>query len=113
MPPTDWPGALLLFKNIRNLFHPFHREGWMSDGFHGDGHQLHRIVIGRHPVGTHHAAALAPVDDGPFSVFPDPDSNRLHKTAAVCFPVTGFNIQMQTVQAVITVVSVFTAGTGR
>ena len=57
------------FQLFGDLRHPFNGEGRIADGLHGDGHELHGVIVRRHPVGAERAAAFAAVDDGPFAVF--------------------------------------------
>lgn len=101
-----WPGACTSVKIFGYFLHPLDGEGGISDGLHGDGHELHRIVVCRYAVGTHHCAAAAAVDDCPLAVLTDPYCHGFHQFPAVCLSVTGFYIQMQTVQAVGTMISV-------
>ena len=77
---------------------------------HGDGHELHGIVVRRHTVGAERSAALAAVDDRPLAALAYPDRHRLHNTAAVRGPVAGFDVYMQAGKAVGAVVAVVAAG---
>ena len=42
-------------------------ERRLTHGPHGDGHELHGIVVRRHTVGAERSAALAAVDDRPLA----------------------------------------------
>jgi len=46
------------------------------------------------------------VDDGPLAIFADPDGDRLHDTAALCCAVTGFDVQVEAVEAIRAMVTV-------
>ena len=65
-----------------------------SEGTHGQSHELHGIVICCSPIRTDLAAASAPVYNCPFSIFPYPYSNRIHNTATIGTPVSGFHVYM-------------------
>ena len=45
-----------------------------STGAHGNAHELHGIVVCRHPVGAELSAAFAAVDDGPLAALAYPDA---------------------------------------
>ena len=94
----------------RHLPDAFQRERRLAQGLHGNAHQLHGVVIRRHPVRTEGAAALAAVDDGPFAAPADPDGHRLHNAAAVRRPVPRLHVHVETGQAVGAVVAVIAAG---
>ena len=81
-------------------------ERRLTQGPHGDGHELHGIVVRRRAVGAEGAAAAAPVDDGPLAAPAHPDGDRLHDPAAVRLPVAGLDVDMQTCKAVRAVVAV-------
>ena len=67
---SDWLlHATVAAHESGHFLNAFQRKGRLAQGLHGDGHQLHRVVVRRHTVGTESAAALAAVDDGPFAVF--------------------------------------------
>ena len=85
-------------------------EWGLAQGLHGDGHELHGIVVRRHTVGAERSAALAAVDDRPLAALAYPDRHRLHNTAAVRGPVAGFDVYMQAGKAVGAVVTVVAAG---
>lgn len=85
-------------------------EWGLTQGPHGDGHELHGIVVRRHTVGTERAAALAAVDDRPFTTPAYPDRHRLHDAAAVGSPVAGLDVYVQAGKAVGAVVAVVAAG---
>ena len=55
------------------------RKRRRAQGFHGNAHELHGIVVCRHPVGAELSAAFAAVDDGPLAAFAYPDGHRLHE----------------------------------
>lgn len=80
---------------------------------HGDGHELHGIVVRRHTVGAERSAALAAVDDRPLAALAYPDRHRLHNTAAVRGPVAGLDVYVQAGEAVGAVVTVVAAGIPR
>ena len=88
------------------FLHPFNGKRWVSNGFHGNGHKLHWVIISGNPVGAKLTTALAAVNNCPFSILSHPHGDRLHYAAAIRFPITRFNIQVKRVQAVGTVVSV-------
>ena len=88
------------------LFDVLQRKGGQGEGLQGDGHQLHGVVVGGDAVGIQLAAPAAAVNDGPLAALPDPDTDGLHKTAAVSGPVTRLLVHMQTGQTVGTVVAV-------
>ena len=85
-------------------------ERRLTQGPHGDGHELHGIVVRRHTVGTERSAALAAVDDRPFTAPAYPDRHRLHDAAAVGSPVAGLDVYVQAGEAVGAVVAVVAAG---
>ena len=39
------------------------REGRLTERLHGNAHELHGVVVCRHPVGAEFSAAFAAVDD--------------------------------------------------
>ena len=84
-----------------------------SEGTHGQSHELHGIVICCSPIRTDLAAASAPVYNCPFSIFPDPYAHGVHTSAAVCLPVSGFHVQMQTAKTVWAMITVVAPCTGR
>ena len=77
---------------------------------HGDAHELHRVVVRRHTIRTERSAALAAVDDRPFTAPAYPDRHRLHDAAAVRGPVAGLDVYVQAGEAVGAVVAVVAAG---
>lgn len=85
-------------------------ERRLTQGPHGDGHELHGIVVRRNTVGAERTAALAAVYDRPFTALAYPDRHRLHNTAAVRGPVAGLDVYMQAGKAVGAVVAVVAAG---
>ena len=85
-------------------------ERRLTQGPHGDGHELHGIVVRRHTVGAERAAALAAVDDRPLAAPAYPDRHWLHDAAAVGRPVAGLDVYVQAGEAVGTVVTVVAAG---
>ena len=85
-------------------------ERRLTQGPHGDGHELHGIVVRRHTVGAERAAALAAVDDRPLAAPAYPDRHRLHDAAAVGSPVAGLDVFVQAGEAVGAVVAVVAAG---
>lgn len=89
-----------------HLLDTLQRKWWQTEGPHGDGHELHRIVIGRHPVRIEFPAATAPMDDCPFPVFSYPHCNRIHDPATVRAPVSRLIVNMQADQAIRTMVPV-------
>lgn len=70
-------------------------ERRLAQGPHGDGHELHGIVVRRHTVGAERAAALAAVDDRPLAASSHPDGHGLHDAAAVAFAVARLNVHVQ------------------
>ena len=82
------------------------RERRRAQGLHGNAHELHGIVVCRHPVGTEFSAAFAAMDDGPLAALAYPDRHRLHDAAAVGGTVAGFFIHMKAGQAVGAMVAV-------
>ena len=108
---SDWLlHATVAAHESGHFLNAFQRKGRLAQGLHGDGHQLHRVVVRRHTVGTESAAALAAVDDGPFAVFSYPDGDGLHDTAAVRGTVAGLNVHVQAGKAIGAVVAVVAAG---
>lgn len=85
-------------------------ERRLTQGPHGDGHELHGIVVRRHTVGAERSAALAAVDDRPFTTPAYPNRHRLHDAAAVRGPVAGLDVYVQAGEAVGAVVAVVAAG---
>ena len=85
-------------------------ERRLTQGLHGDRHELNGIVVRRHTVGAERSAALAAVDDRPLAALAYPDRHRLHNTAAVRGPVAGLDVYMQAGEAVGAVVTVVAAG---
>ena len=85
-------------------------EWRLTQGPHGDGHELHGVIIRRNTVGAERAAALAAVDDGPFAASAHPNSHWLHDAAAVGRPVAGLDVYVQAGEAVGAVVAVVAAG---
>ena len=73
---------------------------------HGNAHELHGVVVCRHPVGAELSAAFAAVDDGPLAAFAYPDGHRLHDAAAVGGTVAGLFVHMKAGQAVGAMVAV-------
>ena len=86
------------------------RERRLTQGPHGDGHELHGIVVRRNTVGAERAAALAAVYDRPFTAPAYPDRHRLHDAAAVGSPVAGLDVYVQAGKAVGAVVAMLGAG---
>ena len=111
--------AIKLFHSSLSTHHPCHLrnavngKGRHCQRLHGNGHEFHGIVIGRHAVGAEASAHPATVNDRPLSVFPHPDCHRIHITAAVGLPVSRLHIHMQAGQAVRTVIPVPASGTLR
>ena len=85
-------------------------ERRLTQGLHGDRHELHGVIIRRNTVGAERAAALAAVDDRPLAAPAYPDRHRLHDAAAVGGPITGLDIYVQAGEAVWAVVTVVAAG---
>ena len=85
-------------------------ERRLTQGLHGDGHELHGVIIRRNTVGAERAAALAAVDDRPLAALAYPDRHRLHDAAAVGRPVAGLDVYVQAGEAVGAVVAVVAAG---
>lgn len=53
------------------------------------------VVVRSHAVGAERTAALAAVNDRPFSALAYPNGDRLHNAAAVTCPVAGFYVHMK------------------
>lgn len=85
-------------------------ERRLAQRLHGDGHELHGVIIRRHTVGAERSAALAAVYDRPLAALAYPDRHRLHDAAAVDGPVAGLDVYMQAGKAVGAVVTVVAAG---
>ena len=85
-------------------------EWGFTQGLHGDGHELHGVIIRRNTVGAERSAALAAVYDRPLAALAYPDRHRLHDAAAVGGPVAGLDVYMQAGKAVGAVVTVVAAG---
>ena len=100
------PGMAHHFGHFLDLFDG---EGRVGQRPHGDGHQLHRVVVCGDAVGGDPSAHAAPVDDGPFSVLANPYGDGLHLSAAVCLAIARLNVQVEAGQAVGTVVAVIAA----
>ena len=79
-------------------------ERRLTQGPHGDGHELDGIIVRRDPIGAERAAPAAAVDDRPFTAPAYPDRHRLHDAAAVGSPVAGLDVHMQAAQTVWTMV---------
>lgn len=92
-----------------HFLNAFQGEGRLTQGLHGDAHELHGIVVRRHAVGAQRAAALAAVYDGPLAAPAHPDRYRLHNAAAVALPVARLYVNMQAGQAVGAVVAMAAA----
>ena len=56
-----------------HFFKIIQRERRRAQGLHGNAHELHRVVVCRHPVGAELSAAFAAVDDGPLATLAYPD----------------------------------------
>ena len=80
-----------------HFFNPLQGEGGIGKGLHGDGHELHGVVVCQNPVGADLAAAAAAVDDGSFAFVAHPYSNGFHQTAAVRLTIAGLNVHVETV----------------
>ena len=93
-----------------HLLDALQRERRLTQGLHGDGHELHGVVVRCHAVGAERAAALAAVDDGPLAAPAHPYGHRLHDAAAVAGAVARLNVHMQAAQTVGAVVAVVAAG---
>ena len=52
-----------------HFFKIVQRERRSAQGLHGNAHELHGVVVCRHPVGAELSAAFAAVDDGPLTAF--------------------------------------------
>ena len=99
-------GGALAAHEGGHLLNALQREGGRGQGLHGDGHELHGVVIRRHPVGRQGAAPAAAVDNGPLAVFPHPHGDGVHQSAAVGGAVAGLHVQVEAGQAVGAVVAV-------
>lgn len=91
------------------LLNPLQRERRERHRLHGDGHQLHRVIVRGHAVGMQHAAASAAMNHCPLTVFADPDTDGVHDAAAVGGTVARLIVYMQAGQAVRTVIPVVAA----
>ena len=89
------------------------RERRLAQRLHGDGHELHGVVVRSHAVGAERTTAPASVDDRPFAALTHPDGDRLHDAAAVAGAVAWLYVHMKAGKAVRTMVSVVAAGVFR
>ena len=104
---------MLIYNSPSEKKQPGYGLPFFPKGLIASARQLHRIVIRSHTVGTDLAAFYTAVYDCPFSVFSDPDSDRLHASMTFRFPVSRFIVQMDTVKAVRAVISVICPGACR
>lgn len=88
------------------LLNPLQRERRERHRLHGDGHQLHRVIVSRCAVGMQYTAASAAMNHCPLTVFADPDTDGVHNAAAVGGTVARLIVHMQAGQAVRTVIPV-------
>ena len=65
------------------LLNPLQREQRERHRLHGDGHQLHRVIVSRCAVGMQYTAASAAMNHCPLTVFANPDTDGVHDAAAV------------------------------
>ena len=65
------------------LLDPLQRERRERHWLHGDGHQLHRVIVSRCAVGMQYTAASAAMNHCPLTVFANPDTDGVHDAAAV------------------------------
>ena len=65
------------------FLNPLQRERRERHRLHGDGHQLHRVIVSRCAVGMQYTAAPAAMNHCPLTVFADPDTDGVHDAAAV------------------------------
>ena len=65
------------------LLNPLQRERRERHRLHGDGHQLHRVIVSRCAVGMQYTAASAAMNHCPLTVLADPDTDGVHDAAAV------------------------------
>ena len=93
-----------------HFFKIVQRERRRAQGLHGNAHELHGVVVCRHPVGAELSAAFAAMDDRPLAALAHPDGHRLHDTAAVGGTVAGFFVHMKAGQAVGAMVAVVAPG---
>ena len=96
-------------QNFRKLLNPLHREGWFTEGLHGDSHKLYRVIVRRNTVGAQRSAPSATMDYRPFAVLSHPDRNSIHNTAAVGSAVARLDVQMQAGKAVRAMVAMIAA----
>ena len=67
-------------------------ERRLAQRLHGDGHELHGVVVRSRAVGAERTTAPASVDDRPFAALTHPDGDRLHDAAAVAGAVAGLYV---------------------
>ena len=91
------------------FLNPLQRERRERHRLHGDGHQLHRVIVSRCAVGMQYTAAPAAMNHCPLTVFADPDTDGVHNAAAVGGTVARLIVHMQAGQAVRTVIPVVAA----
>ena len=105
--------AARMAEHFRHFLDLLDGEGRIGQGLHGDGHELHGVVVGGHAVGGYPPADAAPVNDGPLPALADPHGDGLHLSAAVGLAVTRLDVQVKGGQAVGAVVAVVAAGASR
>ena len=81
--PAACPQAAAAAHGVCELLDPLQGKGRQREGFEGNGHQLHGVVIPRHPVGAELAAPAAPVNHRPLLFFPHPHPDGVHDAAAI------------------------------
>lgn len=104
--PAACPQAAAAAHGVCELLDPLQGKGRQREGFEGNGHQLHGVVIPRHPVGAELAAPAAPVNHRPLLFFPHPHPDGVHDAAAVCGAVSRLLVHVEAAQAVGAVVAV-------
>ena len=107
-PPPDGGGRFLAKTAVSaheagEFFHALDGESGRGQRPHGDGHELHRIIV---CGGGKGAAPAASVDDGPLAALAYPHCDRLHHPAAVCGTVPRLCVYMEAGEAVGTMVAV-------
>lgn len=104
-----WCYAAIAAHQKRHFFNSLQWEGRCRQGTHGDGHQLHGVVVCGNTVRVEFAAATATVNDSPLAAFAGPNGHGFHHAATIRLPVARLVVHMQAAQAVCAVVAVLGA----
>lgn len=105
VPCLLWGYFSIARHQSRHFLNALQRERRQAERLHGDGHQLHGIIVSGYPVGAQLPAAAAAMDDRPFAVFPDPHRHWIHQSTAVRFAIAGLHVHVEADEAVGTVVA--------